>query len=64
MSYPYMTDRLVEAIQELRDYLEPEVSRPQSCRTTSKGLQSAKAVTKSDLVFCSRPLLSSMMTSH
>ena len=24
MSYQYMTDRLVEAIQELRDYLGPE----------------------------------------
>ena len=24
MSYQYMTDRLVEVIQELRDYLEPE----------------------------------------
>ncbi len=24
MSYPYMTDHLVEVIQELRDYLGPE----------------------------------------
>jgi hypothetical protein len=37
MSYQYMTDRLAEVIQELRDYLRPE----------AQGLSDENVVTKS-----------------